>query len=283
VLVIAGSRGKAGAAGLAGIAALRTSAGLVTVACPSSIQATVAAFAPEMMTEGLPETEKGSLALAAGDELRTLLADKDVIVIGPGLSRHPETSSLVRELVKSSRLPIVLDADGLNAFDGHYDELKRRGDGAPFRVFTPHPGEAGRLLGLSTAQVQQDRLRIAQRIAGETGSCVVLKGSGTVVAGASGETWVNRTGNAAMAKGGSGDVLSGIIGAALARRRETESYFLQDVSVAASVYLHGLAGDLARDLLHENTVLATDLLEALTEAFRDCESQAEKGLFYLQK
>jgi NAD(P)H-hydrate epimerase len=236
-----------------------------------------------MMTEGLPETDEGTIALTARSKLESLLRGKDAIVIGPGLSQHPETSAFVREVVKNSLLPVVLDADGLNAFDGHYTELRPRGYGVPLRVLTPHPGEAGRLIGMKIAEIQTDRLATARRMARETGSCVVFKGSGTLVAGAGGGTWINMTGNPAMAKGGSGDVLSGIIGAALARRREATSTFLDGLHVAAAVYLHGLAGDLARDLLHENSVVATDLLDALAEAFHDCESQAKKQLFYLQK
>jgi NAD(P)H-hydrate epimerase len=329
VLVVAGSLGKAGAAGLAGRAALSAGAGLVTVACPSSIQATVAGFAPELMTEGLPETGEGSIAMAATTKIDPLLAGKDAVVLGPGLSRNPATEEFVRWLVAYCPLPLVLDADGLNAFEARYKELKPRGESPPFRVLTPHPGEAARLLGVSTKEIQANRLEIAKRISRETGSCVVLKGWRTIVAGLSGETWINMSGNPALAKGGSGDVLSGIIGAALARRpanqparQETSSgpgpkpaktwmreiygtdsreklrkfqaqqlqlnaalasAFLKDVSVAAAVHLHGLAGDFARDMLHENTVLAGHLPEHLAEAFRDCEQQVERGLFYLQK
>jgi ADP-dependent NAD(P)H-hydrate dehydratase / NAD(P)H-hydrate epimerase len=314
VLVIAGSLGKAGAAALAGMAALRTGAGLVTVACPKSIQATVAGFAPELMTEGLKETAEGTISMESSDQLESLLKGKDVIVLGPGLSRNAETTTFVRRLAVRCLQPLVLDADGLNAFEGHYHELKPRGEGAAFRVLTPHPGEAARLIGVSTNDIQADRLEAARRISSETGSCVVLKGWRTVVAGASGETWLNMTGNPALAKGGSGDVLSGMIGAALARhagsllplreaagaseldsraeraedqhsRREfgKASAFLQDINVAAAVHLHGLAADFVRDILHENTVLATDLLENLVEAFRDCDLQMERRLFYLQK
>jgi hydroxyethylthiazole kinase-like uncharacterized protein yjeF len=328
VVVIAGSLGKAGAAFLAGIAALRTGAGLVTVACPKSIQATVAGFAPELMTEGLPETSEGSIAIAANGKVDQLLSGKDAVVLGPGLSRNQEAAEFVRQLVARCPLPLVLDADGLNAFDGHYSELKPRGETAPFRVMTPHPGEAARLLSVSGKEIQADRLEMARRLSRETGFCALLKGSRTIVAGFSGETWINMTGNPALAKGGSGDVLSGMIAAALARHaasaprhqqiggpdpqppgtwvkeiygsdpREKErrfqaqqrrhnsaiaSAFLKDVSVAAAVHLHGLAGDSARDVLHENTVLAGDLPEHLAEAFRDCEQQMDRGLFYLQR
>ena len=325
VLVIAGSRGKAGAAGMAGLAALRTGAGLVTVACARSIQSTIAGFAPELMTEELPETEEGTISEAAADGMEALLAGKDVVVLGPGLSRNHETAAFIRKLVSHCPAPLVLDADGLNAFEGRHGELR---GAANLRVLTPHPGEAARLMGISIEQIQEDRIETARRIAIETGACVVLKGSRTVVAGISGETWINMTGNPAMAKGGSGDVLSGIIAAALARRavaapqyqhiggsdpqppgtwmkeiygsdpREKErkylaqqlqrnsalaSAFLKDVSVASAVHLHGLAGDFARDMLHENTVLARNLSEHLSEAFRDCELQVDKNLFYLQK
>lgn len=326
VLVIAGSRGKAGAAALAGLAALRTGAGLVTVACAKSIQPTVAGFAPELMTEALPETEVGTISTAAAGPVEELLTGKSVVVIGPGLSRNPETVKFIRDFVKRCPLPLVLDADGLNAFEGRSGEIKACQN---FRALTPHPGEAARLTGSSVKAIQEDRLQTARQLAVETGACVVLKGSRTVVAGSSGETWINMTGNPAMAKGGTGDVLSGIVGAALARQRvhssppgettggteltsvrtwmhdiygsdprekvkryQTQqlqlnsaraSAFLKDISVAAAAHLHGLTGDFARDMLHENTVLATDLLEQLAEAFRDCELQMDQGLFYLQK
>jgi NAD(P)H-hydrate epimerase len=324
VLVIAGSLGKAGAASLAGIAALVAGAGLVTVACPRSIQATVAGFAPELMTEGLPETGEGTIALAAEDKVDALLIGKDVVVLGPGLSTRKETAEFVRRLVARCPLPLVLDADGLNAFAGQYSELAPRGEAALFRVLTPHPGEAARLLDLPVQEIQADRVQIAQRLSRDTGSCVALKGSRTVVAGLSRETWVNMSGNPALAKGGSGDVLSGIIAAALARHAATTpmkeavppvsahtrtahqelssserlrihqeqqlkqssaklSDFLADLRVAGAVHLHGLAADFARDHLHENTVLAMDLLEHLSEAFHECELQRDRELFYLQR
>lgn len=288
VLVIAGSRGKAGAAALAGIAALRAGAGLVTVACPKSIQGTVAGFAAELMTEELPETENGTIALEAMPRAHALLSGKDLVVLGPGLSTVDQTAEFVREFVSSCPLPLVLDADGLNAFAGHTSDLRPRGEAAPFRVLTPHPGEAARLIGCSISEIQAARVESARRIAGDTGCCVVLKGWRTVVAGASGENWLNMTGNAAMSKGGSGDVLSGIIGAALARHAgqpadAKTSALLNDLRVAAAVHLHGIAGDVARDALHENTVLATDLMESLTAAFRECQAQVDRGLFYLHK
>jgi len=327
VLVVAGSLGKAGAAGLAGLAALQAGAGLVTVACPKSIQATVSSFALELMTEGLEETSEGSIALQAMSKLEQLLGGKDAVIVGPGLSQNAETAECIRRLAAKIHQPLVLDADGLNAFDQHYTDLKSSGLG--FRVLTPHPGEASRLVGISIKDIQGSRTETARCIARDTGACVVLKGWHTVVAGASGETWVNMSGNPAMAKGGSGDVLSGVIGAALAVREAGESSqehppvivdpipsktwvqeiygtdpneklrklqarqllrssqvasaFLKDVAVVAAVHLHGLAGDFARDMLHEQSVLPSRVIKYLPEAFRDCEEQLQQDLFYLQK
>ena len=298
VLVIAGSLGKAGAAALAGLAAMSTGAGLVTVACPKSIQGTVAGFSPALMTHGLPETDEGTISMQASDQIAALLTGKDVVVLGPGLSRNPETAAFVRRLVIGSRLPLVLAGDGLNAFEGHYEELMPHGEATPFRVLAPHPGQAARLTGASIDDIQADRMGMARRISRETGSCVVLKGWRTVVAGVSDETWINMSGNPALAKAGAGDVLSGMIGAALARHRGSRAdaaeparmrdqqlhhKLLEDLNVAAAVHLHGLAGDIARDALHENTVAATDLIEALAEAFRECDLQVDRGLFYLRK
>jgi NAD(P)H-hydrate epimerase len=271
---------------MAGMAALRTGAGLVTVACPKSIQATVAGFAPEMMTESLAETADGSIAMSAFGRVQQLLSGKDAVILGPGISRNAETAEFARKLVAECLVPLVLDADGLNAFDGHYAALKPRADKSLFRVLTPHPGEAARLRGISTKEIQADRVEVAQRISRDTGSCVVLKGSRTIIAGLSGEAWMNMTGNPALAKGGSGDVLSGMIGAALARRSAAGSsspVFLQDVRTAAAVHLHGLAADFARDELHENTVLATDVMAQFSAAFRECQSQTDLELFYMQR
>src|SRR5262249_41748569 len=138
---------------------------------------------------------------AASEKIEQLLVGKDAVVLGPGLSRNPATEEFARWLVANCPLPLVLDADGLNAFDGRVQELKPRGEKQPFRVLTPHPGEAARLLGISIKEIQTDRVNMAKRISHETGSYVVLKGSRTLVAGSSGETWINMTGNAAMAKG----------------------------------------------------------------------------------
>lgn len=293
VLVIAGSRGKAGAACLTGLAALHTGAGLVTVACPESIEATVAGFSPELMTEGLSETPDGAISLEATDKLEKMFAGKDVVVAGPGFPANEAAAQFVRRLAALCPLPLLLNGNVLDAFAGRCSELKSRGSAAALRVLALNSGEAVRLLGVE--QPGESKPAMARRVARETGACVALTGPRTVVAGVSGETWVNLTGNPALARGGSGEVLCGMIGAALARRTKAGgpppvdftddliSAFRNDLKVAAAVYLHGLAGDLARDMLHENTVMATDQLRTLTDAFRDCELQTDRGLFYLQR
>ncbi len=267
VLVIGGSLGKAGAAGMAGMAALRTGAGLATVATAQSVLPTVAGFAPELMTEPLPETEAGTISLRAREygRLDGIIQGKTVLAIGPGISRQTETSELVRVLVKSSQLPMVLDADGLNAFEGRAQELT----GRPL-VITPHPGEMSRLAQLSTKQVQENRLQVARDFATRHGITTVLKGNRTLVAQADGKVWVNPTGNPGMASGGMGDILTGIVAGLLAQTTHSIT------AVIAGVYLHGLAGDAACEQTGEQSLIATDLLAALPEAFRRVRAEAEK-------
>jgi NAD(P)H-hydrate epimerase len=260
VLVIGGSLGKAGSVAMAGMAALRSGAGLSTVATPKSVLATVAGFHPELMTEPLDETDAGSIAQKAQDHVAALAKNKTVLAIGPGISRHPETSDLVRELVKNSKQPVVLDADGLNAFEGHTQELNGKGRSL---VITPHPGEMARLLGCTIAEVQKDRINAARKFAREHELIVVLKGHRTLIAQPGGEVWVNTTGNPGMSTGGTGDILTGMVAGCIAQnpKRIFEA-------VIAAVYLHGLAGDVACEAIGEHSLVATDLLKALPEAFR---------------
>ena len=267
VLVIGGSLGKAGAAAMAGMAALRSGAGLVTVATAQSVLPTVAGFAAELMTEPLPETEQGTISLCARDSgrLESLMKGKTVLAVGPGISRHAETAELVRALVKVSPLPIVLDADGLNAFEGRGQELT----GRPL-VITPHPGEMSRLAQLSTKQVQEDRLHVAREFAERHKITTVLKGNRTLVAQADGRVWVNPTGNPGMASGGMGDILTGMVAGMLGQSTHAIT------GVLAAVYLHGLAGDVACETTGEQSLIATDLLAALPEAFRRVRAEAEQ-------
>ena len=205
VLVLGGSLGKAGSVAMAGMAALRAGAGLSTVGTPRSVLATVAGFHPELMTEPLEETDAGSISLKAKAHLVELAKSKTVLAIGPGISRHPETAELVRDLVKNSNQLIVLDADGLNAFEGRAKELNGKGRSL---VITPHPGEMARLLGCTIPEVQRDRINVARKFAREHELIVVLKGHRTLIAQPSGEVWVNTTGNPGMATGGTGDILT---------------------------------------------------------------------------
>jgi hydroxyethylthiazole kinase-like uncharacterized protein yjeF len=269
VLVIGGSLGKAGAAAMAGMAILRSGAGLSTVAVPKSILSTVAGFHPELMTEPLAETKAGSISLRALLSLGKLAEGKSVLAIGPGISRIPETSKLVRALVKKQDLPIVLDADGLNAFTGCAAELKGKGRSL---VITPHPGEMARLLGSTVAAVQRDRINVARKFARDHQVIVVLKGHRTLIADPGGEIWVNTTGNPGMATGGTGDILTGMVAGLVAQnsKRVLEA-------VIAAVHLHGLAGDVAAEQLGEHSLVATDLLRALPEAFRRVRKAAQNA------
>ncbi|HVI11065.1 MAG TPA: NAD(P)H-hydrate dehydratase [Candidatus Binatia bacterium] len=259
VLIVGGSLGKAGAAAMAGIAALRAGAGLSTVATAKSVLGTAAGFHPELMTEPLPETGAATISTGALDCIAELSKGKAVVAIGPGISRESQTSELVRRLIASLEVPLVLDADGLNAFEGRAEELKARST----LVITPHPGEMARLIGGSVADVQKDRLGVARKFAREHQAIVVLKGHRTLVVRPDGEVWINTTGNPGMATGGTGDILTGMVAGMIAQH--PKDIFM---AVRAAVHLHGLAGDVARDTKGEHSLIATDLLDGLPEAFR---------------
>ena len=259
VLVIGGSVGKAGAAAMAGFAALRAGAGLSTVATPKSVLAAVASFHPEVMTEALAETEAGTISLrAVGMSLDTLL-DRTTIAIGPGISRNSETAAFVRTIVTRGDKSLVVDADGLNAFEGTASKLNGRGRSV---VITPHPGEMARLTGLTIAEVQTNRLEVARKFARAHEVIVVLKGHRTLIAAPDGTVWVNPTGNPGMATGGTGDILTGMVAGLIAQHPQNAL----EATVLA-VYLHGLAGDLAAESVGENSLVATDLVRFLPPAF----------------
>ena len=260
VLIVGGSFGTAGAPAMASLAALRAGAGLVTAAVPRSIVNLVAGVAPEMMLRPLAEDGDGVVSLAALNSLDELTKGIKVLAIGPGLSTRGKSTEFARQLVERTTLPLVIDADGLNAFAGHIEELV---GGGRTIVMTPHPGEMARLLGITVAEVEADRIGHARRLATGHGITVVLKGWRTLVAHPHGTIAVNTTGNPGLAKGGSGDTLTGIIAAMLAQ-------WPDDVAraVEAAVYLHGLAADLAVQGRDEKTLLATDVIGALSAAFR---------------
>jgi NAD(P)H-hydrate epimerase len=263
VLILAGSIGKTGAAAMAAKAALRAGAGLVTVATAKSALPIIASLGMEFMTEPLPETEAGTISLRALDygRLDQLVEGKSVLAVGPGIGVVPETAELVRTVVNRYEAPVVLDADGLNAFAGCMDSLRA---GGRVRVLTPHPGEMARLTGQKTAEILARRVEVAREFAGKYEVTLVLKGFRTLTAAPDGQVWVNPTGNPGMASGGTGDVLTGLIAGLLAQypaRPETDV-------VAAAVYLHGLAGDIAARELGEISLIAGDLLDTLPRAFR---------------
>lgn len=269
VLVVGGSLGKAGSVAMAGMSALRAGAGLATVATSKTVLPTVSAFHPEVMTEPLPETSAGTIAAGAIEHLEELLKGKTVVGIGPGISRFPETSELVRTLINKIELPTVLDADGLNAFEGRTNELSGQGR---VLVITPHPGEMARLAACSTADVQKDRLGVARKFAREHELIVVLKGNRTLVVQPNGDTWVNTTGNPGMSTGGTGDILTGMVAAMIAQNKNQVL-----PAVIAAVHLHGLAGDVVRESVGEHSMVATDLLQGLPQAFRRVERTARRN------
>jgi hydroxyethylthiazole kinase-like uncharacterized protein yjeF len=345
--------GKSGAAAMAGLAALPAGAGLVTVACPKSVQPLVAAFAPELMTEPLDETVEGTIAVLALAKREEWLQGKSVVVLGPGLSRNRETAEFIHDFTGICSVSMVIDADALNAFAGRAQELlpDKEADDFALRVLTPHPGEMARLAGKSTAEVQLNRVRIALDMAAQTQACVVLKGHRTVIASPGGHVWINTTGNPGMAKGGSGDVLSGIVGGLLAQapylqemygwradadpetwpstspylkeiyrwisRKDPRLHEIQELGkhlsktddpaprdkiwakmqagiwdtvtligtlhVCRAVYLHGLAGDVARDKRGESAMIATDMIDCLGDAVAICENESHSKFAYLQR
>jgi len=263
VLVLAGSIGKTGAAALAAQAALRAGAGLVTVATPKSALPIIAGHAMEFMTEPLPETDIGTLSLRALDcgRMDELAEGKSVLAIGPGLGNVAETAEFVRLVVSRYDVPMVLDADGLNAFAGRMDQFP---GGGSVRVLTPHPGEMSRLTTETIREILARRIEAAREFATKYQVTLVLKGSRTLTASPDGRVAVNPTGNPGMAKGGSGDVLTGLVAGLFAQ------YPTLPVGqvVAAAVYLHGLAGDLAAHELGQASMVAGDLLRALPQAFQ---------------
>jgi NAD(P)H-hydrate epimerase len=258
VLVVAGSRGMSGAAILCAGGALRGGAGLVRLAVPEGILPIVAAANPCYTTVALPRDEHGRLAAGAADELTELVRTATVAVLGPGLGQAPNLAELLLAVLERTATPLVLDADALNALAPHRDRLK--GMKRPL-VLTPHPGEFARLLGCDIPTVQAHRQDRAVRFAAEHGVVVALKGQGTVVTDGQ-RLYVNTTGNPGMATGGTGDVLAGLVAALLGQGLEAFA------AAQLGVYLHGLAGDRARDAVGEVSLIATDLLDHLPGALQ---------------
>jgi ADP-dependent NAD(P)H-hydrate dehydratase / NAD(P)H-hydrate epimerase len=265
VLILAGSVGKTGAAALAAKAALRAGAGLVTVATAKSALPIVASLGMEYMTEPLPETEAGTVSLRALDygRMEKLMEGKTVLAVGPGLGTIPETAEFARTVVNESKIPVVVDADALNAFAGCMNKFRADRLAPPEVVLTPHPGEMSRLAEVPAAEIQARRVEAAREFSTRHKVNLVLKGFRTLIASPGGAVAVNPTGNPGMAKGGSGDVLTGIIAGLLAQYSSIP--FAQ--IVAGAVYLHGLAGDLAAAHSGPASMIAGDLLEAIPQAY----------------
>ncbi|MGH7355506.1 MAG: NAD(P)H-hydrate dehydratase [Candidatus Rokuibacteriota bacterium] len=258
LLLLAGSVGKTGAAALAARAAMRAGAGLVTVATPASAQPVVASLVLEAMSVPLPETPAHTVAPSAAPRIAELAAERDAVALGPGLGLDDDTLALVRDLARALDRPTALDADALSALAGHLDALRAaRGP----RVLTPHPGEMARMLGVKTEDVQRDRIGVARQFATTYGVHLVLKGATSVVASPDGRIRLNPTGNPGMASGGTGDVLTGILGAFLARGLTPGN------ALMAAVWLHGMAGDIAAEYTGQEALVASDVIDALPEAF----------------
>jgi ADP-dependent NAD(P)H-hydrate dehydratase / NAD(P)H-hydrate epimerase len=271
-LIVAGSVGKSGAAALASWAAQRVGAGLVTVATPAPVLPLIAAQTPEVMIEALPATETGSISLRSveHDYFGSLLRGKKALGIGPGLTTQSDTQSFVRLVLAKRDLPIVLDADGLNAFAGRAAELRHSQGNL---AVTPHPGEMARLCGDSVSQVQARRMEIAKKAARDWNCYVILKGHQTITASPDGTVWVNSTGNPGMGTGGTGDVLTGMLSGLTAQYREAP----WGKVLSWGVYLHGLAGDLAYADSGEAPLMASDVIRFIPGAYRRFYSEVRRS------
>jgi len=265
LLVIAGSIGKTGAALLAGKAALRMGAGLVTIATAERAAAAVARGMMELMIEPLPGTKAGAIDASALPAAERILKGKNGLVIGPGISTDPSTAAFVASLLPGLKVPVVIDADGLNILAANLDVLKKM---AVPVVLTPHPGEFARLTGKTVSEVLERRLELAPAFAREYNAILVLKSHRTIVAAPDGRVFVNPTGNPGMATGGSGDVLSGMIGSLLVQSKDVLG------AVRAAVYAHGLSGDKAAAKLGERPLIAGDLIRFLPAAVKSLEDAA---------
>jgi NAD(P)H-hydrate epimerase len=264
VLIVGGSQGKSGAPSMAALAALRAGAGLVTAAVPAPTLAQVACIAPELMTWPLISTDSGQISAENlnPEFLSLLMAGRTVMAIGPGLGQSPDAVKFSTGLLSATRIPTVIDADALNILAAKPVLLAKLAKGRTL-VLTPHPGEMARLTGLTIPEIQADRLECARSFAQRLGVTVVLKGARTLIAHPNGRVAVNTTGNPGMAKGGSGDLLTGLVAGLMAQH---PAHVAQ--AVEAAVYLHGLAADMAVRAGDEHTLLATDSIPQFSRAFR---------------
>ncbi|HTX76696.1 MAG TPA: NAD(P)H-hydrate dehydratase [Terracidiphilus sp.] len=280
VLVVGGTfgsaGGKSGAPIMSSLAALRVGAGLVTAAIPAPALPVVASYSPELMTQPLEATSEGHISPASLKRIADFTRGMTVLALGPGLGQSDATAQFCMGLLEATTMPAVLDADALNILAQHPDRLSTLARGGRIVVLTPHPGEMARLAGLTTAEVQADRPGIARGFAARHNVILVLKGARTIIAHPDGRIAVNTSGNPGMAKGGSGDVLTGVVAGVLAQFPHDSAR-----AVEAAVWLHGLAADLAVRDTDEHTLLATDTLSHFSSAFR-FHSRAANGYLWLQ-
>lgn len=270
VLMVAGSAGKAGAAVMSGLAALRSGAGLVTLATPESLNAIIQSQIPEIMTAPMAGRKEGLWDDSLCDSIREQLQGKKCLAMGPGMGASPETRKLVLEILRDVAIPVVLDADGLNCICGHLDVLK--GMKAP-AVLTPHPGEMSRLTGASVSDIQADRIGAARRFSQAHHVHLVLKGARTVIAHPDGTVYINLTANPGMATGGMGDVLTGVIAGLLAQGLEPEA------ASHAGVYLHGKAADSLCESMGPFGFLASEVAGAMPGVIGEMSQMADAGRF----
>ena len=256
-LVVAGSVGMTGAAKLSGLAALKSGAGIVTLGIPKSLNSILEEKLTEVMTKPLPESRKGSLSLNALSNIKELSQKADVMAIGPGLSQNEEMTYILHDILSTVKIPLVIDADGLNAIN----DLKLLAEREAPTVLTPHPGEMARLTESSIKDIQKDRVKVATQLAQDLDITLVLKGAATLVALSDGKVYVNSTGNSGLATAGSGDVLTGIITGLIAQGLSSDN------AAVLGVFLHGLAGDLQLEAETVHTLVASDLIKGLAKAF----------------
>ena len=261
VFVLAGSVGFTGAAVLTASAAMRTGAGLATIGIPKSLYAIVAKRILQVMAKPLPETKDKTLNINAYKEIFAFSKKADALAIGPGLSQNPSTQKLIRKIVSKIKLPMVIDADGLNALCGHLDILTPNTQHLT-PILTPHPGEFSRLTGKPVSYIQKHRETLAKSFASDYNVILILKGNKTVVAEPGGKIYVNKTGNPGMATAGSGDVLTGMVAALLGQGLSAFE------AAKLGVYLHGLAGDLAAKERTQAGLIASDIIEKIPEAIK---------------
>jgi NAD(P)H-hydrate epimerase len=267
LFVLAGSPGKTGAAAMLCHAALRAGAGLVTLGIPASLNPILEAKLTEAMTEPLPDAATGYLTADAWDRIRGLLEGKTALAVGPGISTQPQVQALLLRLIPETAVPLVIDADGITAVALRPEILKESKDSV---VLTPHPGEMARLVGLTPHKVQEDRIGIAKGFSSTYGCIVVLKGDKTVIATPEEEIYINPTGNPGMASGGTGDVLTGLIGGLIAQG-------LPPLEAAKwGVFLHGLAGDRAAQAIGEIPLIASDIIDRIPEALSAIKDRANR-------